>query len=113
MFGMRPEYVLFLALYVAVLVAVGLGFSRRMKSLEDFFLASRSLPARLIFLSLTASWFGATSILVTTDDAYRRGLGAVWLVGVPAIVTVLIFGSVLAGPIRRLEIVTLPDLVEK
>jgi SSS family solute:Na+ symporter len=110
---MRPEYFLFLALYLAALVAVGLRFSRRMKSLEDFFLASRSLPAWLIFLSLTASWFGATSILVTTDDAYKRGLGAAWLVGVPAIVTVLIFGFFLAGPIRRLDVITLPDLVEK
>ena len=110
---MRPEFFVFLALYLAVLVAIGLGFSRRMKSLEDFFLASRSLPAGLIFLSLTASWFGATSILVTTEDAYRRGLSAIWLVGVPAIVTVLIFAIFLAGPIRRLDIVTLPDLVEK
>jgi solute:Na+ symporter, SSS family len=110
---MRPEFLVFLALYLAALVAIGLAFSRRMKSLEDFFLASRSLPPWLVFLSLTASWFGATSILVTTDDAYRRGLSAVWLVGVPAIVTVLIFGVFLAGPIRRLDIVTLPDLVEK
>ena len=110
---MRPEFLILLALYIAALVAIGLGFSRRMKSLEDFFLASRSLPAWLIFLSLTASWFGATSILVTTGDAYRRGLGAIWLVGVPAIVTVLIFGVFLAGPIRRLDIVTLPDLVER
>ena len=99
--------------YAALVLAAGLLFRRRMGSLSDFFLAGRSLSAGLIFVSLTASWFGATSILVTTDDAYRRGLGAVWLVGVPAIVTVLIFGSVLAGPIRRLEIVTLPDLVEK
>jgi solute:Na+ symporter, SSS family len=110
---MRPEFFGFLALYLCALLAIGLKFSRRMKTLEDYFLASRSLPAWLIFLSLTASWFGATSILVTTDDAYRRGLSAAWLVGVPAIVTVLLFGVFLAGPIRRLEVITLPDLVEK
>jgi SSS family solute:Na+ symporter len=84
-----------------------------MKSLEDFFLASRSLPAPLIFLSLTASWFGATSILITTDEAYRTGANALWLVGLPAVVTVLVFAAFLVGPIRRLEILTLPDLVEK
>lgn len=83
-----------------------------MKSLEDFFLASRSLPASLVFLSLTASWFGATSILVTTDEAFRVGLSAFWLVGLPAVVTVLIFAMGLAGLIRRLEILSLPDLVE-
>jgi SSS family solute:Na+ symporter len=84
-----------------------------MKSLEDFFLASRSLPAPLILLSLTASWFGATSILITTDEAYRTGANALWLVGLPAVVTVLVFAAFLVGPIRRLEILTLPDLVEE
>jgi SSS family solute:Na+ symporter len=107
------ELFLFLGLYLALLLTIGLRFSRRMKSLEDFFLASRSLPAPLIFLSLTASWFGATSILITTDEAYRTGVSAIWLVGLPAVVTVLVFAAFLAGPIRRLEILTLPDLVEK
>jgi SSS family solute:Na+ symporter len=110
---MRPEFFFFLALYIVLLVAIGLRFSRRMANLEDFFLASRSLPASLIFLSLTASWFGASSILVTTDEAYRVGLSAMWLIGVPAVVTVLIFAVVLARPIRRLDVFTLPDLIEK
>lgn len=84
-----------------------------MKSLEDFFLASRRLSSRLVFLSLTASWFGATSILVTTDEAFKAGLRAIWLVGVPAVLTVLIFAFFLAPSIRRLPILTLPDLVEQ
>ncbi|MDH7511393.1 MAG: sodium:solute symporter family protein [Clostridiales bacterium] len=109
---MKPEFFAFLGVYFAILLFLGLKFSRRMKSLEDFFLASRSLSARLVFLSLTASWFGATSILVTTDEAYRVGVSAVWLVGVPALLTVLIFAFLLAGPIRRLPILTLPDLIE-
>jgi SSS family solute:Na+ symporter len=109
---MKSEFFAFLGGYFAIILFLGLKFSRRMKSLEDFFLASRSLSARLVFLSLTASWFGATSILVTTDEAYRVGVSAIWLVGAPAVLTVSIFAFFLAGPIRRLPILTLPDLVE-
>jgi SSS family solute:Na+ symporter len=111
-FYVQTEFFLLLGVYFILIVFVGLKFSRRMKSLEDFFLASRSLSGLFIFVSLTASWFGATSILVTTDEAFRIGLSAFWLVGLPAVVTVLIFAFFLAGPIRRLDILTLPDLVE-
>jgi len=111
-FSVQTEFFLFLTVYFVLIVFVGLRFSRRMKSLVDFFLASRSLSALFIFVSLTASWFGATSILVTTDEALRVGLSAFWLVGLPAVATVLIFALFLAAPIRRLDILTLPDLVE-
>lgn len=109
---MKAEFFLFLGAYFVLVVFIGLKFSRRMKSLEDFFLASRSLSGLFIFVSLTASWFGATSILVSTDEAFRVGLSAFWLVGLPAVATVLIFAFFLAGPIRRLALLTLPDLVE-
>jgi SSS family solute:Na+ symporter len=83
-----------------------------MKNLEDFFLASRNLPTFLVFFSLSASWFGATSILVSTDQAFNTGLSSFWVMGVPAILTVLFLAFFLARPIRRLPIVSLPDLVE-
>ncbi|MEE9390536.1 MAG: hypothetical protein V3U91_04770, partial [Candidatus Aminicenantaceae bacterium] len=83
-----------------------------MKSLEDFFLASRNLPVSLVYLSLCASWFGATSILVSTDEAFAHGISAFWVMGIPATLTVLLLAFFLARPIRQLPIVTLPDLVE-
>jgi SSS family solute:Na+ symporter len=83
-----------------------------MKNLEDFFLASRCLPAILVFLSLAASWFGATSTLVSTDEALETGVSSFWIMGAPAVLTVLILAFFLARPIRRLPIVSLPDLVE-
>jgi SSS family solute:Na+ symporter len=107
------KYFFILAAYLILVLLIGLRFSRKMGNLVDYFLASRSLRAPLIFFSLTASWFGATSILVTMDESFRAGVSAFWLVGLPAVVTVLGFGFFLAGPIRRLDIVTLPDLVER
>jgi len=109
---MRPGFLILFLSYLGLVLFFGLGFSRKMRTLEDFFLASRGLSAPLIFLSLTASWFGATSILVSVDEAFRSGISAFWLIGVPAIVTVLVFAVFLAGPIRSLDVLSLPDLVE-
>lgn len=106
------NYIVFLLVYCVVLLCVGILFSKRMKSLEDFFLASRNLPASWIFLSLSASWIGATSILVTVDEAYKDGVSSFWIIGLPAVLTVALFALFLAHPIRRLPILTLPDLVE-
>jgi SSS family solute:Na+ symporter len=109
---MKAQFFLFLFATFALILLAGIGFSRRMKSLEDFFLASRKLSAGLIYLSLTAAWFGATSILVSTDEALRSGVSSFWLVGLPAVATVLILAVFLVRPLYRLSIVTLPDLVE-
>jgi SSS family solute:Na+ symporter len=109
---MKPEFLFSLLVYFLFILLGSFFFSRKMKSLEDFFLASRNLPFLLVFSSLVASWFGATSVLVSTDEAYNQGISAFWVMGVPAILTVLIFGLFLARPIRRLPLVSLPDLVE-
>lgn len=109
---MRLEYFLFLFGYFFLLLLGSLLFSRRMKNLEDFFLASRNLPAFLVYFSLGASWLGATSFLVSTDEAYSQGVSSFWIMGMPAVLTVLGLAFFLAEPIRRLPIVSLPDLVD-
>lgn len=108
----RLEFFLFLFIYFILILSLSFLFSKRMKSLEDFFLASRNLPVSLVYLSLCASWFGATSILVSTDEAFAHGISAFWVMGIPATLTVLLLAFFLARPIRQLPIVTLPDLVE-
>lgn len=106
------DYFLFLVVYLVLLLGVGLAFIKKMRTIEDFFLASRSLPGTWIFLTLVSSWIGATSIMVSVDLAYREGVRSFWVMGVPALLTVLIFILFLARPIRKLSIRTLPDLVE-
>lgn len=98
--------------YIILLLVVSFLYSRRMKNIEDFFLAGRKLPGFLVYLSLTASWIGATSTLVSVDEAYANGLSSFWIMGFPAMATVLIFAFFLSSRIRKLPIVSLPDLVE-
>ncbi len=108
-----PSPYLFIFLgYLILLVAVSLAFSRRMKGLEDFFLASRKISAALLYFTVCAAWIGASSVLVTTDQAFHSGVSAFWLIGLPAVLTTLVFSLCLAGPISRLPALTLADLAE-
>ncbi|MDD8027422.1 MAG: sodium:solute symporter family protein [Acidobacteriota bacterium] len=106
---MRVGPLAVLAAYGAAVLFIGLAARRRIKGFEDFYLASRRLPGALTALSLIASWFGASSILVTADDAFLQGTGALWLIGFPAVASILILRA-LAGRLRRLPASTLPEL---
>ena len=108
----RPEFFGLFAGYLVLVLAAGLAFSRRMKSHEDFFLASRRLPAGLVYVSLTSAWFGATSILVSADEALRTGLSALWIVGLPAVATVILLAVFFVRPLHRLSVMTWSELVE-
>lgn len=110
--SVRIDLLIALAGYFLLLLIVGVFFARKTRSLEGFFLASRDLGSMLVFLSLAASWIGASSTLVTVDEAYSQGVSSFWVMGLPAVLTALGFAFVLAAPIRRLPIITLPDLVE-
>ena len=110
---MNVTYLVVLLGYFSLILLASFIFSKRVSSIEDFFLASRNLPASLVYLTLAASWIGATSTLVSVDEAYHSGVSSFWVMGMPAVLTVLAFAFFLARPIRQLEIVSLPDLVEK
>lgn len=109
---MKVEYFVVFLGYLVLLLLLSFVFSKRMRNLEDFFLASRRLPSFLIFLTLGASWLGATSTLVAVDEAYKIGVSSFWVMGMPALLTVFVFYFFLAKPIRQLPIVSLSDLVE-
>jgi SSS family solute:Na+ symporter len=107
---MKTGFLLAAAAYAGVLLVTGLGLSRRREGLEPFFLASRRLGTFRVAFSLCASWIGAASLLVSTDEAFRDGLSAVWIMGVPAVVTLLVLLA-LVRPIRAEAGSTLSELM--
>ena len=76
---MRIEFIVIFLGYLALLLLLSFVFSKKMRNLEDFFLASRRLPSSLVFLTLGASWLGATSTLVSIDEAYQIGVSSFWV----------------------------------
>jgi len=99
---MKTGFVLAISAYVAVLWAAGFGLRRKPASFESFFLASRRLGAGRVAFSLCASWIGAASLLVSTDEAFRDGVSAIWIVGAPAVATLLIL-TAFVRPIRAVS----------
>ncbi len=99
---MKSGFIPAIIAYAAVLWVAGLGLKRRPGSLDSFFLASRRLGAGRVAFSLCASWIGAASLLVSTDEACREGLSAIWIVGLPAVATLLIL-TALTRPIRAIS----------
>ena len=108
---MRAEFLLAFVVFLLLILAVNLIFRKRARTQEDFFFAPGGLRAPLIALSISAAWFGATSILVTSDEACRRGVSAFWIVGMPAVLTILVL-LILAGKAARIPALTLPQLAE-
>jgi SSS family solute:Na+ symporter len=99
---MKTGFVVAIAAYVAALWAAGFGFRRKPGSFDSFFLASRRLGAGRVAFSLCASWIGAASLLVSTDEAFGDGLSAIWIIGVPAVATLLVLAA-LVRPIRAVS----------
>lgn len=108
---MRTGFLAAILIYAAVLWAVAaVGPRRGARGLESYFLASRRLGAGRVAFTLCASWIGAASLLVSTDEACRAGAGAVWIVGVPAVVTLLVLAA-LVRPVRASAGLTLSELM--
>ena len=107
---MKTGFLLAVVGYVLVIWAAGLRLPGRLGGLESFFLASRRLGAGRVAFSLCASWIGAASLLVSTDEAFREGLSAIWIVGVPAAATLIVLLA-LARPIRATSGLTLSELM--
>ena len=70
-----------LVAYCLLMIAIGLGVGRRVKSAADFFVAGRHLGSGLLFSTLVAANIGAGSTVGATGLGYRDGLSAWWWVG--------------------------------
>jgi SSS family solute:Na+ symporter len=90
-----------LVLYAALLVGAGLLVGRRVKAPGDFFVASRSLPWPMVFVTMLAANIGAGSTVGATGLGYRHGLSAWWWSGSAAI-GCLVLGLVVAPRMNRL-----------
>jgi len=75
--------------------------TRRVRGPGDFFVASRSLPASIVFVTMLAANIGAGSTVGATGLGYRHGLSAWWWSGSAAI-GCLVLGLLVAPRLHRL-----------
>lgn len=74
-------YLLILVGYSALMIALGVYWSRKVQASGDFFVAGRGLSAGLVFSTLLAANIGAGSTVGAAGLGYRDGLSAWWWVG--------------------------------
>jgi SSS family solute:Na+ symporter len=90
-----------LLVYAALMVVAGLLVARRVKASNDFFVAARSLPGSMVFVTMLAANIGAGSTVGATGLGYRHGLSAWWWSGSAAI-GCLVLGLLVAPRLNRL-----------
>lgn len=81
-------------------------------SKEDFFLGGRRLPAWALGMSFVATWYGGSSAIISTNEAFDKGLSSWWILG-GATVAATLFYIFFAGRIRRTGALTQSEIVKK
>ncbi len=98
-----------LSLYFLTIIALGIFYSRRNKSTEDFILASHSLSTPFVTGSVVATWLGGAVIIGGATEAYVGGFQAiVWDPWSP-VLTLLIYGFFMVAVFRRSRYTTAID----
>ena len=97
-------------IYLGVLIGVSFIQSRSVRSGDDFLVAGRTLPARVLVFTLLSTWIGSGSLFGGAGLGYRAGFPALWQsagawVGIAAV-------YFLAHRVRRIAKYTMPDILE-
>lgn len=100
-------------LYLVVMYVIGFVAQRRVHDAEDFLVAGRSLPLSLAWLTLLATWFGAGTMLTAADEVREGGLERAALDPFGAGACLLIAGLFVAGPMWRMQLLTVPDFFRR
>src|ERR671915_1984593 len=64
--------------YLGLLIIIGFYQSRHVKTGEDFLVAGRTLPARVLVFTLLSTWIGSGSLFGGAGLGYRAGFPALW-----------------------------------
>jgi len=101
-----------IAVYLLIVIGIGIWVARKTRTGEDLFLAGRSLGWAAIGFSLFASNISTSTLVGLTGSAYTGGLTVSayeWMAGIPLIMMAFIFAPVFL----RSRISTTPEYLEK
>lgn len=107
---MSPYLVAVIA-YLVCLVAAGLYRSRTVRTGDDFMVAGRTLPARVLIFTLLSTWIGSGSLFAGAGLGYRAGFPALWQSAGAWVGIALVY--FLAPRVRRIAQYTVPDILER
>ncbi len=105
-------FLILMAVYLLVLIGIGFYFTKRQKSVTDFWLAGRKISTLGIGFSAASSWMTAGGILAVIGFYMLLGMGSIWGFVAPNILALIIIG-LLVGKIKHLPAITQPELLEQ
>ncbi len=110
--GFDNKLFIVVTLVLYILAVTYIGYRNRQNSnSEEYFLASRKMPAWLLAITFIASWWGGGSAIDLVDHAMRDGISTFWIYGVPVLLaTFLMF--IFAAAIRRVSTISQSELLE-
>jgi SSS family solute:Na+ symporter len=97
--------------YLIGLAAIGWWRGRAATTGDDFMVAGRSLPARVLVFTLLSTWIGSGSLFGGAGLGYRSGFSALWQAAGAWVGIALIY--FIAPRVRRLAQYTVPDILER
>ncbi|TCP54300.1 SSS family solute:Na+ symporter [Tamaricihabitans halophyticus] len=110
---MQTVHLAMLIGYLAVMLAIGLYFSRasKIRSGEEFLFAGRRLPRIVLIGTLLATWVGSGTVIGGANFAYNYGplAAMIFFGGTPVGIIILYFA---AAKLRKLSNHTIPELLE-
>ena len=99
--------------YLFLMALIGYLSGRRVKTMEDYLIAGRSLPFYLAVPTIVATWFGAGSSMGVSGTVYSQGFYGVIPDPFGCSLALVIAGLFYAAPFRRLRLLTVSDLLRK
>jgi solute:Na+ symporter, SSS family len=100
-----------IGLYFVLLIFIGWFVKKKATNVSDYFLAGRRLTLPIFVATLVSTWYGGT--LGVVELSYNYGL-VNWLTqGFFWYISYLFFALFLAGRIRKSNLFTIPDQLEK
>ncbi|MGB8366973.1 MAG: sodium:solute symporter family protein [Candidatus Babeliales bacterium] len=108
------DIILFLSLFTLftfIYLTIGWIASQHITTMNDYFLANRSLGVTKVTFTLIATQLGGALLLGTSQEAYEKGLYGI-LLTIGMVLGFLLLGCGLAPRLRSLNVVTTAELFE-
>jgi solute:Na+ symporter, SSS family len=95
--------------YVVGLLVVSIYATGRVKNEEDYLVAGRKLPLFLAWGTLLATWFGADSMLIASEEARKSGVIGTALDPFACGAALILAGVFFAKPLWEMKLLTMSD----
>ena len=99
--------------YLVLTILVGVWAARKVKTLDDYMLAGRSLPLTLSSTAMFATWFGSETVFGASSQFLEGGLYSVIEDPFGAALCLILFGVFFVRKLYNLNLLTLGDFFRK